>query len=519
MKFNIKNQSFLFIVILWFLSACFGKGISGQNTQAPKVLFENGKWAAEVGTVTTVIPGGTSVLEYQTDGHIRIFNGSGDTFTSFTFKFSQNVDMGPHNRLIIELATPFPVGGWVGAGAVFRDATDSYDNTFLWWGGNYYNNGVFTLDGITHAPSSGDGIGSADNWLADRLNGFNLTPLDNNTMIIKRIYVDSAPIVPINIAVIPGLGIPRTGGTPVTKVETAQYTGIVEWSPAMDGNGKFADGVIYTAIITLTPKSSFLLQGVPANFFTVSTADSVANSAGSSTVTATFTQTGIPYPTPTKFVALTFDDGPTGTNTIDLLNILDDWDNPVPATWFVLGRLLGYLGDMLYGEVEEAMLRKVARGDEFANHTWSHLPNGIGSYNREQLEEDFKITQERILELTGQNVKWFRHPRYDSTPTSLDILSSMGLACIRNGINGDPNDWNYSVNASMLVDRMTNDSALYDGQVFLLHDLSQASTVEALVDIIHVLKTKGVGFMTLSQLQAHTGKVVTPGTVIFDLVP
>ncbi|MCL2720666.1 MAG: polysaccharide deacetylase family protein [Treponema sp.] len=427
MKLKIKS-GILLIIILCIFTGCIGK-----NTNAPIILFENGKWASLVGTVTTVIPGGDSVLEYLPNGNIRIFNGSGDTFTSFTFNFSKNVNMGSHTRLIIELATPYPEGGWVGAGAIFRNADDSADNTFLWWGGKYYDNGVFTLDGLSNAPSSSDGIGNAANWLTDRLNGFNLTPLNNDTMLIKRIYVDSA------------------------SSDTAN-------------KGKFV-------------------------------------------------RPNVTYPAPTMYVALTIDDGPTGANTLKLLDILDDWDTPVPVTWFVLGQMLGNPGSQLFGDARIAMDRKITRGDDFANHSWGHLPNGIGTYTKEQLEDDFKMTQNRILELTGQNVKWFRHPRYDSIEMSLSIISDMGLVCIRNGVNGDPNDWDYNVTAAMLVERMTNNSALYNGQVFLLHDLSQASTAEALEEIIHILRTKGVGFMTLSQLQAHTGKVITPGTVIYDFVP
>jgi peptidoglycan/xylan/chitin deacetylase (PgdA/CDA1 family) len=502
---------FLICIGIVFI-ACTRKG----NPAAPKILFENGKWAAEVGTVTTTQPGGTSVLEYLPNGDIRIFNGSGNTNTPFAFSFSQIVDMGPHNRLIIELAAPAE-GGWVGAGVTFGNTAGSGNNTIIWWGGTYYSNGVFTLDGIANAPSSGDGIGTADQWLPDRLRGFHLTPLDNDTMIIRKIYVDSAQSVPINIAAIPGLGIPRTGGVPVTNIETAQYSGVVQWSPAMDGDGKFADGVIYTAKITLTPKASFLLRGIPANFFTVSAATSVTYAAGSNTVSVTFPQIGIPYPAPIMFVALTFDDGPTGANTLALLDILDDWDAPVPATWF-LGSNMGTPGIALSGDRKTAIDRKLARGDDFGNHAWQHYAWGSSDYTREQMLTDFQQAQNRIIEITGLTPKWFRHPQYSSNDTSLDVIRQMGLACIRNGNNGDPQDWDYSVTAAMLIDRVTDDFALYNGQVFLLHDLPQASTVAALQEIIHILKTKGVGFMTLSQLQAFTGKVVTPGTIVYDFV-
>jgi hypothetical protein len=94
----------------------------------------------------------------------------------------------------------------------------------------------------------------------------------------------------ISIAAIPGITIPETGKAPVkTITETAQYTGTVTWSPA---DNPFKVSTIYTATITLTPKTGFTLQGVAANFFTVAGATSVSNSANSDIVTAVFSQTG-----------------------------------------------------------------------------------------------------------------------------------------------------------------------------------------------------------------------------------
>jgi len=93
----------------------------------------------------------------------------------------------------------------------------------------------------------------------------------------------------INIAAIDGVTAPVTGATPVTAVTaTAQYTGTVAWS----GNPTtFAGGTAYTATITLTPKSGYTLTGVTADFFTVSGASPVNNSADSGVITAVFPAT------------------------------------------------------------------------------------------------------------------------------------------------------------------------------------------------------------------------------------
>lgn len=87
---------------------------------------------------------------------------------------------------------------------------------------------------------------------------------------------------------IPGVTVPVTGGTPVTKIpENPQYSGTVTWNPS---HSIFASNTEYTATITLTAKSGFTLQGVAANSFTVAGAEA-SNSANSGVVTAVFPKT------------------------------------------------------------------------------------------------------------------------------------------------------------------------------------------------------------------------------------
>jgi hypothetical protein len=71
---------------------------------------------------------------------------------------------------------------------------------------------------------------------------------------------------------------------PPATVETAQFTGTVTWSPALNA-GKLDADTLYTATITLAPKTGYTLIGVPADFFTVDGAKAT-NAANSGTVTA-----------------------------------------------------------------------------------------------------------------------------------------------------------------------------------------------------------------------------------------
>jgi formylglycine-generating enzyme len=95
----------------------------------------------------------------------------------------------------------------------------------------------------------------------------------------------------INLTAIPGVTAPVTGATPVTSInETAQYTGIVSWSPGMS---TFAASTEYTANLILTAKPGYTLTGVVADSFLVAGA-TVTHPAGSGTVSAVFPATGAP---------------------------------------------------------------------------------------------------------------------------------------------------------------------------------------------------------------------------------
>jgi hypothetical protein len=152
---------------------------------------------------------------------------------------------------------------------------DSLDGLYTDISGATSSNYTLTVDDYTHffrvrATGTGDYAGSV---LSDAV----------------------GPIAPgpITIAAIPGVGYPLFGETAATTVtETAQYTGSIAWSPTPP-DGVFAGATVYTATITLTPKTGFTATGVAENFFTVVGASSVTNPADSAVVTALFPSTAL----------------------------------------------------------------------------------------------------------------------------------------------------------------------------------------------------------------------------------
>ncbi|NLK72497.1 MAG: hypothetical protein GX285_05725, partial [Clostridiales bacterium] len=93
----------------------------------------------------------------------------------------------------------------------------------------------------------------------------------------------------ISIHEIPGVTAPIAESMPDTDTtETAQYSGIITWTP---NHSTFIQNIVYTATITLTAKTGYTFNGLSADFFTVSNADTVTNPLGTGetiTVTAVF---------------------------------------------------------------------------------------------------------------------------------------------------------------------------------------------------------------------------------------
>ncbi|MDR1787171.1 MAG: InlB B-repeat-containing protein [Treponema sp.] len=95
------------------------------------------------------------------------------------------------------------------------------------------------------------------------------------------------------------LTAPVKGAAPDTSaINTAQYTGTVEWKTASGASfsgSVFAAATIYKAVVTLTAKTGYTFTGVAANAFTYTGAE-VTNSANSGIVSITFPVTEAPPP-------------------------------------------------------------------------------------------------------------------------------------------------------------------------------------------------------------------------------
>ncbi|MDR0551497.1 MAG: formylglycine-generating enzyme family protein, partial [Spirochaetaceae bacterium] len=116
-----------------------------------------------------------------------------------------------------------------------------------------------------------------------------------NSGVVTAVFPQTSNDTTVTIRAVPGVTAPAIGGTPVTSItQTDQYTGTVRWNRGGTPlTGNFAGVTVYTAVITLTAKEGYTLDGVAANSFTVAGAASVTNAANSGVVTAVFPQTAL----------------------------------------------------------------------------------------------------------------------------------------------------------------------------------------------------------------------------------
>ena len=195
----------------------------------------------------------------------------------------------------------------------------------------------------------------------------------------------------------------------------------------------------------------------------------------------------------TKYVALTFDDGPSGDLTKKLLEGLAARD--VTSTFFVCGYRLKY-----YPTIPQLVLDG---GHELALHTFNH-PN-LKELSREEIRKELQSTWNLLPE--GSNVTLMRPPGGNYNNRVKEVCKEMGLAIMLWSL--DTRDW-----ATNNVDEVVNKivSKVKDGDVILMHELKNSS-IEAALKAIDILKAQGYEFVTVSQLAAIQAETLEAGKV------
>lgn len=189
----------------------------------------------------------------------------------------------------------------------------------------------------------------------------------------------------------------------------------------------------------------------------------------------------------TKYVALTFDDGPRACTTGRLLDGLRE--RGASATFFLIGQQIA--GN------EGLVCRMKDEGHQVGNHTWDHVKlQGMPSA---AVSEEISRTDDAIRDILGDGTYWVRPP--------YGLLNENQCCCFSTPLvhwSVDPEDWRLKNTQKVAAAVLKK---VQPGDIILLHDAYQTS-VDAAFQIVDTLEAEGYEFVTVKELLALYG--VTP---------
>ena len=194
-----------------------------------------------------------------------------------------------------------------------------------------------------------------------------------------------------------------------------------------------------------------------------------------------------------KYVALTFDDGPSGKYTQALLDGL--YDRGVTATFLLCGYRMEQYPDITQRIFEE--------GHEIGLHGYSHK-NMLGLSRRDIAAE---IMDSTALLPEGCRPAFLRPPGGCCSDAVRQVAQARGLAILSWSV--DPRDW--ATNDRLAIEKAVLGN-IQDGDIVLLHDMSESS-VQAALDIVDVLLKEDFEFITVSELARLRAPKLKPGEV------
>ena len=190
------------------------------------------------------------------------------------------------------------------------------------------------------------------------------------------------------------------------------------------------------------------------------------------------------------YIALTFDDGPHGGKTVQLLNLLKQLR--CPATFFLVGSQAR--------RYPELVQRMVIEGHELGNHTFNHYR--LTRIPLEEVEGELNRTKSLLQTIVGSPSRLFRPPGGEYNPAILKIVEKNGYTTIL--WTDDPADYKIGRKPQELERLVMRD--ITQGGIILLHDGIDA-TLRALPGIVKKLREKGYIFATVSNLIQRGGGI------------
>jgi peptidoglycan/xylan/chitin deacetylase (PgdA/CDA1 family) len=175
-------------------------------------------------------------------------------------------------------------------------------------------------------------------------------------------------------------------------------------------------------------------------------------------------------------VYLTFDDGPSNSNSQTLINTLKS-NGVNAATFFVIGQNIS--------SNQTGWNAYKTSGFSLQNHSYTH--QHMTSWSYQQVYNDLNQCNQAIQNGGAPKPTRIRLPYLESNSTIQSACSALGLTVVSPTV--DSQDWNNASQAQII----SNVSSLQAGGNPLMHDWP-ANTIAALPTIIQNLKSRGLGF-------------------------
>ena len=157
-------------------------------------------------------------------------------------------------------------------------------------------------------------------------------------------------------------------------------------------------------------------------------------------------------------MALTFDDGPNEPHTLQLLEILAEYE--AKATFFLIGKYV-----RRRPEIVRALL---SAGHAIGNHTESH-PNLI-LVSARRLREELESCKKALEDASGESSRWFRPPFGGRRPNVLRTAQELGMKSVMWSVSSY--DWN-ATSSQQIVEKITRQvegRSRRQSEIILLHD-------------------------------------------------
>lgn len=203
------------------------------------------------------------------------------------------------------------------------------------------------------------------------------------------------------------------------------------------------------------------------------------------------------------YIALTFDDGPTGGVDGLTVKLLDGLKaRGAHATFFMCGYRVR--------DFHTHMERYLAEGHELGNHTMDH-PLKLSKLPAEEIYDQVDSNNTLIASYTGQPATVMRPVGGAVSDTLQEQMKKLGMPIINWSV--DTLDWKYRDAAR--IKKVIVEQAR-DGDIVLMHDLHQP-TVEGALAAIDELQKEGYAFVTVQELAQIKGVKLEPGVVYTNI--